>query len=94
MDVATVGLWSLIIMDYSCKMVEKNVLERKEKGVFPVLFCIFFSFVSLTISSRTWRQRKHDRKKPKTCPSLQTAVGASGWNRAALKWRVGGWNIS
>lgn len=72
------------------KTMEKHVFERKE-GVCLVLFCIFFFFLTLTISNRTWRQRMDGREQPKTCPSLQTARRAPGWGRGALKWWVGVW---
>lgn len=87
MNVASVGIWSLIIMYFSCKTVEKNILERKEEGVFLILYYAFFSFLSLTTSSRTWRLRTDKREKPKKGLSLQTTLGAPGWSRAALRWR-------
>lgn len=53
-----------------------------------LFFLLLSEFILNSIKhNRTWRLRTENRKKHRTWPPLQIAVGAPGWGRIALGWR-------
>lgn len=68
MNIATVGIGSLIIMHRSCKMVEKNILEGEESVFLILLYLLLLSeFIrNNNKQNRTWRPRTENGEKRRT----------------------------